>query len=58
MDTEWNSEEGLTAGEYRRKAKEMEEQAAAAQDAEALRTFRELALQYELLARHNERRDG
>jgi len=44
-----------TADEYRRKAREMEDQAALAQDEEAARAFRELALQYELLARHNER---
>jgi hypothetical protein len=52
MDTERDT---ATAEEYRKKAREMEEQAASAQDEEAIRIFRELALQYELLARHNER---
>jgi len=52
MDTEWDA---ATAANYRKKAREMEEQAASARDNEAARTFRELALQYELLARHNER---
>jgi hypothetical protein len=52
MDTEWDT---VTAEEYRKKAREMQEQAASAHDEEAARTFRELALQYELLARHNER---
>ena len=52
MDAEWDK---ATAEDYRRKAREMEEQAQSAQDDEAVRTFKELALQYELLARHNER---
>ena len=53
MDTEWDT---ATAEDYRKKAQEMKEQAASAQEEEAIRSFRELALQYELLARHNERR--
>ncbi len=57
MDTEWNNTADITADDYRKKAREMSEQAASARDDDAARTFRELALQYELLARHNERQE-
>jgi len=52
MDTDWDT---ASAEEYRKKAREMNEQAASASNEEAARTFREMELHHELLHRHHER---